>query len=246
MATNSYEPGGDLVLAPGPGFRSGFVVPASELLERFSRSSGPGGQGVNTTDSRVELRWRVLDSPALARVSEAQRLRVESALNDRLVSGELIIFASEHPLPPQEDFFLARAARKRRNEWRSTDAAFAAYASKPPLDVMTEESLRAYVEYGLRERDGMFELKCRPEVEARVYSMGPNHGAFARLGEIGSNVRVVCGETSTDVGPPLASKIAERIPHGHLEVMAGLGHFGPQQDPDACVASILRFCAETV
>jgi ribosome-associated protein len=96
VAANSYEPGGDLVLAPGPGFRSGFVVPAAELLERFSRSSGPGGQGVNTTDSRVELRWQVLQSTALARLSEAQRLRVESALRDRLVSGELIITASEH------------------------------------------------------------------------------------------------------------------------------------------------------
>ena len=96
MATHSYEPGGDLVLAPGPGFRSGFVVPAAELLERFSRSSGPGGQGVNTTDSRVELRWRVLGSPALARLSQGKRQQVESALSDRLVSGELIIFASEH------------------------------------------------------------------------------------------------------------------------------------------------------
>jgi ribosome-associated protein len=96
MAANSYEPGGDLVLAPGPGFRSGFVVPAAELLERFSRSSGPGGQGVNTTDSRVELRWHVLESPALARLSPTQRLRVESALDDRLVSGEFIIVASEH------------------------------------------------------------------------------------------------------------------------------------------------------
>jgi len=96
MAANSYEPGGDLVLAPGPGFRSGFVLPAAELLEKFSRSSGPGGQGVNTTDSRVELRWRVLESPVLARLSAAQRLRVESALQDRLVAGELIIVASEH------------------------------------------------------------------------------------------------------------------------------------------------------
>jgi ribosome-associated protein len=96
MATNSYEPGGDLVLAPGPGFRSGFVVPAAELAERFSRSSGPGGQGVNTTDSRVELRWQVLGSPALARLPETQRIRVESALAERLVSGELVIFASEH------------------------------------------------------------------------------------------------------------------------------------------------------
>jgi pimeloyl-ACP methyl ester carboxylesterase len=163
----------------------------------------------------------------------------------RIWAYEPIIFAADHPLPPQEDFFMARAARKRRNQWRSTDEAFAAYASKPPLDVMTEESLRAYVEYGLREHEGTFELKCRPEVEARVYAMGPNHGGFARLGEIDADVRVVCGETSTDVGPPLASNIAERIPHGHLEVMAGLGHFGPQQDPDACVASILRFAAES-
>ncbi len=96
MATNSYEPGGDLVLGPGPGFRTGFIVPAAELLERFSRSSGPGGQGVNTTDSRVELRWPVLGSPALAKLSEPQRLRVETVLRDRLVSGELIIVASEH------------------------------------------------------------------------------------------------------------------------------------------------------
>jgi Protein chain release factor B len=96
MAANSYEPGGDLVLGPGPGFRSGFVLPAAELLERFSRSSGPGGQGVNTTDSRVELRWQVLESPALARLSVAQRLRVESAFQDRLVAGALIVVASEH------------------------------------------------------------------------------------------------------------------------------------------------------
>ena len=71
--------------------------------------------------------------------------------------------------------------------------------------------------------------------------MGPNHGAFARLGEVGSEVVVVCGETSTDIGPTLASQIAERIPKGRVEVLEGLGHFGPQQDPDACVASILRF-----
>ncbi len=66
--------------------------------------------------------------------------------------------------------------------WTSRDEAFAAYASKPPLDVITRESLRAYVDYGLEERgDGMLELKCRPDVEARVYAMAPSSGAFARL-----------------------------------------------------------------
>ncbi len=160
----------------------------------------------------------------------------------RIWAYEPIMFPTEEALPPQEDFYLARAARKRRNVWRSVEEAYDAYASKPPLNVMTAESLRAYVEYGLRDRgDGTLELKCRPEVEARVYTMGPNHGAFARLGEVQSDVLVVCGETSTDIGPPLATQIAQRLPHGRVEVMPGLGHFGPQQDPDACVASILRF-----
>jgi pimeloyl-ACP methyl ester carboxylesterase len=160
----------------------------------------------------------------------------------RIWAYEPIIFASMETLPPREDFFLARAARKRRNEWSSTDEAFASYASKPPLDVMTEESLRAYVEYGLRDRgDGVFELKCAPEIEARVFSMAPNNGAYARLDEISSDVLVVCGEASKSIDPKLGAAIAERIPNARLEVLSGLGHFGPQQDPDAWVASILRF-----
>ena len=163
----------------------------------------------------------------------------------RIWAYEPIVFASEEPMPPQDDFFLARAARKRRNEWSSTDEAFEAYASKPPLNVLTEESLRAYVEYGLRDRgDGVLELKCSPEIEARVYSMGPNHGAYGRLGDITAAVLVVCGETSTSIDPTLGADIARRIPNGRIEVLAGLGHFGPQEDPAACVASMLRFAAD--
>jgi pimeloyl-ACP methyl ester carboxylesterase len=162
----------------------------------------------------------------------------------RIWAFEPIIFASETPLPPQDDFFLARAARKRRNEWASVEAAIEAYSSKPPLDVLTPESMRAYVTYGLRDRgDGVLELKCAPEVEARTYSMGPNHGAYARLGEVRSEVLIAVGETSTSVDAKLGAQIAERLPHGRLEVLDGLGHFGPQQDPDACVASILRFAS---
>ena len=71
----------------------GLVVPDAELVERFSRASGPGGQGVNTTDSRVELRWDVAASSAL---SEQQRARVLERLSGRLVDGALTIVASEH------------------------------------------------------------------------------------------------------------------------------------------------------
>ena len=160
----------------------------------------------------------------------------------RLWLYEPIIFPTLDALPPQDDFFLARAARKRRNEWPSKEAAYEAYASKPPLDVMTPESLHAYVDYGLRDRgDGVFELKCRPEVEAQVYTMGPNHGAFARLPEVAPPALVVCGEHTQSIPPDLARTIADRLPHGSVEVQAGAGHFGPQEDPDAATESMLRF-----
>ncbi|MDQ1729855.1 MAG: ribosome-associated protein, partial [Pseudonocardiales bacterium] len=83
---------GDIVLAPGRGIPRGLRIPASELMERFSRSSGPGGQSVNTTDSRVELRFDVGASAAL---DEQQRERVLAALAGRLVDGVISITSSQ-------------------------------------------------------------------------------------------------------------------------------------------------------
>jgi ribosome-associated protein len=87
------SPGQDLGVPPGPGLPEGLVIPAAELLERFSRSSGPGGQSVNTTDSRVELSFDVAASAVL---SEAQRARALARLVPRLVDGRLVVVASEH------------------------------------------------------------------------------------------------------------------------------------------------------
>lgn len=164
----------------------------------------------------------------------------------RLWLFEPIILPIEEPLPPSDDNGLSRVARRRRNEWSSVDEAFASYGSRPPLDVMTEESLRAYVDYAFRDRgDGVLVLKCRPEIEARVYSMGSAHGAFARLGEVRVPTRIVVGETTDAITPEFGSRLVERLPRGSLEVMRGAGHFGPQQDPDGAVASMLAFADET-
>jgi ribosome-associated protein len=72
--------------------RGSVVVPEAELSWRFSRSSGPGGQGVNTTDSRVELSIDVSRTSAL---SPALRERALARLDDRLVDGVLTVSASE-------------------------------------------------------------------------------------------------------------------------------------------------------
>jgi len=68
------------------------VIPAAELHERFSRSSGPGGQSVNTADSRVELSFDVEHSAVLP---EWARARALERLAGRLVGGVLTIAASE-------------------------------------------------------------------------------------------------------------------------------------------------------
>ena len=69
------------------------AIPRAELSWRFSRSSGPGGQGVNTTDSRVELSWDLLGSPILP---TALKERAAERLGHRLVRGVLTVVASEH------------------------------------------------------------------------------------------------------------------------------------------------------
>jgi len=111
------------------------VIPAGELTERFSRSSGPGGQGVNTADSRVELSFDVAGSAALP---PWLRQRAVQRLANRLVGGVLTVTASEHrnqlanraaardrlsallreaiapPAPPRRPTRPSRAAKERR------------------------------------------------------------------------------------------------------------------------------------
>jgi ribosome-associated protein len=103
---------------PGLTVDSGLTIPESELSWRFSRSSGPGGQGVNTADSRVELVWDVAGSAVL---SPAQRERLLERLGGRLVDGKLTIAASEH-----------RAQLRNREAARARLADIVADALRPP------------------------------------------------------------------------------------------------------------------
>ena len=83
----------DLRIDPGPGAPGGLLVPAGELTELFSRSSGPGGQGVNTADSRVQLS---LDLATTSALTDTQRTRAIARLGPRLAGTVLSISAEEH------------------------------------------------------------------------------------------------------------------------------------------------------
>ncbi|MFF1394621.1 alternative ribosome rescue aminoacyl-tRNA hydrolase ArfB [Streptomyces sp. NPDC058287] len=88
----------------GPYFiRGSVVLPEAELLWRFSRSSGPGGQHVNTSDSQVELRFDLAGTEALPEVWKARALE---RLASRLVDGVISVRSSEH-----------------RSQWRNRESA---------------------------------------------------------------------------------------------------------------------------
>jgi ribosome-associated protein len=90
------SPGRDCEDAPVPGplvVSRSLTVPEAELSWRFSRSSGPGGQSVNTSDTRAELSFDVERSPSLP---EPLRRRALARLSGRLVDGILTVAASEH------------------------------------------------------------------------------------------------------------------------------------------------------
>lgn len=108
-----------LVPVPGPLTLSGSVtIPETELAWRFSRSSGPGGQGVNTTDSRVELVFDVAGSRSL---SPALRARALTRLGPRLTDGVLVVTSSTH-----------RSQLRNREEAQRRMAAVLSEAIAPP------------------------------------------------------------------------------------------------------------------
>ncbi|MEP6464461.1 MAG: alternative ribosome rescue aminoacyl-tRNA hydrolase ArfB [Frankiaceae bacterium] len=132
---------------------AGWEVPENELRWRFSRSSGPGGQSVNTTDSRVELSFDVVRADSLP---GELRGRALERLGSRLVDGVLTVTASEH-----------------RSQWRNRQAALSRLAAllqdaiRPPSQVRrpTRPSRRARERrmYAKQHRAGIKRLRGRPE-----------------------------------------------------------------------------------
>ncbi|WP_193103266.1 alternative ribosome rescue aminoacyl-tRNA hydrolase ArfB [Brachybacterium sp. FME24] len=109
----------DLHVPSGPGAPLGLRVPAAELVEQFSHASGPGGQGVNTTDSRVQLG---LDLATTTALDDDQRERVLTHLSAKLSGTVLTISAEEH-----------RSQRRNRIAARERLAAILREAVTPPV-----------------------------------------------------------------------------------------------------------------
>lgn len=126
--------------------RGSVSLPEAELMWRFSRSSGPGGQHVNTSDSQVELRFDVAATEALPPVWKERALQ---RLEGRLVDGVIAVRASEH-----------------RSQWRNRETALVRLASllaeataPPPRPRRKTRIPRGINERRLREKKQRGETK---------------------------------------------------------------------------------------
>ena len=124
----------------------GVMIPPGELAWRFSRSSGPGGQSVNTADSRVEL---VFDLAGSGAFTAGQKDRAKKRLGHRLNDGVLVVVVSEH-----------RSQLRNRQEAEQRLAKLLADAiAPPPRPRRPTHATRASVERRLAAKKRRSQLK---------------------------------------------------------------------------------------
>jgi ribosome-associated protein len=122
------------------------AIPLSELSYTASRSSGPGGQHVNTSDTRIQVRWNVRESAAL---TEAQRNRLLRNLAPRLTeAGDLILAGDSH-----------RSQRRNREDVTQRLAALVREALIPPKPRKKTRPTRASKERRLEEKKRQSQMK---------------------------------------------------------------------------------------
>jgi pimeloyl-ACP methyl ester carboxylesterase len=155
------------------------------------------------------------------------------------------------PVTPQPDIgaFMASddnpmsaQARRRRAVWDSTDQMIERLKKDgSPLAGWREEFLRAYVTYGTQAReDGQVELKCPPEVEAQIYTMGGRHDGWQRMEQVSCPTLLLVGEASVMWDSERTRIAGERLVNGRAQTVPG-GHFFPMEQPETAIEATLAF-----
>jgi len=251
--------GPDLLMAHATGFHGYAWLPVARRLRGRFRcvafDERSHGESAKADDEGFD--WHVMADDALAVVDGlglsqpygvghscggALLLLAEEARPgtfSSLYCFEPIVAPLDDPPPTGIHNPMPERARRRRDVFASRDAAYHHLAQRPAFSVIDPESLRAYVDHGFDDmEDGTVRLKCRPEDEARVYEQGLSHRAFRHLDRVRCPVTLACGELTDTFGPALLQQLATRLSDARVDVVDGLGHLGPLEDPEAVAASI--------
>ena len=264
----AYHLGGegpDLVLAHATGFHARTWIPMAAILaSRYSCTAfDERGHGDSGVPEDGDFDWHRFADDALAVVDGigldrplgvghscggALLLLAEQARPGTfraLYCFEPIVVPLDEPPPPPSDHPLAAQARRRREVFPSRSAAYDHFAGHTALATLDPAALQAYVDFGFEDLDdGTVRLKCRGETEARVYENGLSHDAYRHLGLVRCPVTLACGEQSRTMGRAVLERHAARLPRARVEVVAGVGHLGPMEDPAAVAEAVLDAFAD--
>ncbi|MEN3314920.1 MAG: hypothetical protein V7605_1154 [Acidimicrobiaceae bacterium] len=155
---------------------------------------------------------------------------------------EPVVVPADPPLGRDEANWLAAGARRRRDTFDSRQQAYDHYRSKGPFVNWDDVALHQYVDHGFVDRpEGGVALACRPEHEALIYEMATANDCFTRLDEVACPVMLAHGSDSDGLAPDTVAAMVDRLSRVTTEVLPGLGHFGPLEDPPLVAASIRSF-----
>jgi pimeloyl-ACP methyl ester carboxylesterase len=163
-------------------------------------------------------------------------------LISRAVLCEPVVF--ESPSAPELGWrnpFIERTL-KRRRVFDSVEAMFANFENKPPYDTWDRGMLRDYCEFGTRvTADGRRELKCRPEIEARLYETSRDFDGLGRIIRAATPMLIMFGSRSDSLGITLSGRIARERKSGRVVDIPDAGHFLPMEKPEMVSRMAVEF-----
>jgi lipase len=136
---------------------------------------------------------------------------------------------------------MAERTRRRRSVWDSPHQFEEAMRGRETFARWRPEFLSLYAHHGLRRRpDGHYELKCPPEIEAKVYEGAPKYDPWPALAAIRVPVLLLRAIRGQGGRPTAAPDAATRIP-GCQERAIDAGHFVPMEQPEVVLAAMEEF-----
>lgn len=256
----AYDFGGEgeaLLLAHATGFHAHLWLPVVAVLRPHFHcyAFDARGHGASGTPSSGDFDWRRSGDDARA-VAAAFGLKQPRVAGHSGGAAALLLAEADRPgswtalwlyepVVPDWSTFpggnpLVDGALRRRERFPTRDNALRNFAGKPPFDAFTPEALRLYVDYGFVDGpDGDVMLACRREDEAATYAGSVPADPRSRLREVHVPAHVACGGRGDHQSPVTMAAAVGLLPDGELEIMSGLGHFGPFEDPPRVARSII-------
>ena len=255
--------GTNVLFVHGTGLNGPMFGPLARLVAATSWSLDLRGHGYSTPPITDDYHWQgfgddvataarwVTEQTGRAPVGFGHSLGGASVLRAEaqnpgtfraIVTFEPIVFPPGSGFPDPETHPLVQASLRRRAEFPSFDAAYENFQSKPPMNTLNPEALRAYVEAGFRPTDHRtVTLSCPPKREAAVFACDTRNDTWQILDTVRCPLLLMHGRVHDASPARYVAAAAERLTGSTVVGFDEVGHFGPFERPDLVAGPLDEF-----